>query len=106
MSTTTFTETLTKPLEALSLPVEEQPRYTKVHGGYEVEFKGSKWFTGTIPNDEYIPPKDFVFPGNIAEVKLNPKGQTELPQKLTADYTDVSDRDIRENRVFASWLTC
>ncbi|CZR58592.1 uncharacterized protein PAC_08484 [Phialocephala subalpina] len=88
MSTSTITEALTKPLEALSLPVEEQPLYSKVPGGWEVEFKGHKWFTGTIPNDEYTPPKDFVFPGNSSPVPLNPKGQTEIPQKLTADYTD------------------
>lgn len=86
----TVTETLTKPFESLSLPAEEQPRYNKVHGGYEVEFKGSKWFTGTIPNEDYVPPKDFVFPGNSTPVELNSKGQTEIPQKLTADYTGVS----------------
>lgn len=91
MSTGTITETLTKPLEALSAPiVKEKPQYSEVSGGWEVEFKGSKWFTGTIANQEYTPPEDFVFPGNSSPVELNAKGQTEIPQKLTADYTDVS----------------
>lgn len=90
MTTSTTTESLTNSLVALRLPVEEQARYTKVPGGYDAELKGSRWFTGTIPNEEYTPPNDFVFPDNSSPVKLNAKGRTEIPQKLTADYTNVS----------------
>jgi hypothetical protein len=87
MSTTTITGT--KPAETLTLPVNDQPRYTKVPGGYEVEFKGYKWFTGTIPNEDFVPPKDFKISPMSQEVPINPNGQTELPQKLNADYTNV-----------------
>lgn len=88
MSTTTATEI--KPAETIILPLNDQPRYTKVPGGYSVEFKGYKWFTGTIPNDDFVPPENFKISPMSQEVPINPKGQTELPQKLNADYTDVS----------------
>lgn len=91
MPTNTTTETMLSSIESLSLPAEEQ-EFTKVPGGYEVSYKGSKWFTGTKPNHDFIPPKDFRFPGNTTEVPINPKGPTEIPQSLTADYNDVSYR--------------
>ncbi|RDW83530.1 TauD-domain-containing protein [Coleophoma crateriformis] len=87
MSTNTTIETVLNSIENLSLPVEKQ-EFTKVPGGYEVSYKGSKWFTGTKPNHDFIPPKDFRFPGNTTAVPINPKGPTEMPQTLTADYTD------------------
>ncbi|RFU28342.1 hypothetical protein B7463_g8009, partial [Scytalidium lignicola] len=86
MSTTTTTET--KPAETLALPVDDQPCYTKVPGGYNVEFKGYKWFTGTIPNTDFVPPEGFKISPMSQEVPINPKGPTELPQKLNADYTN------------------
>ena len=89
MATTTATEAATKQMETLSLSTDG-PTYKHVPGGYEVEHAGKKWFTGTLPNLDYEPPKDFKFPGNTVNVPLNPKGQTEMPQKLYADYTDVS----------------
>lgn len=103
MTTTTVTENISNIssiLEKVSLPtdviptldatIDKAPKYTKVPGGFEVEHKGYKWFTGTIPNPDYVPPKDFTYPPNYDELPLNPDGQIELPQKLVADYTDVS----------------
>jgi hypothetical protein len=99
MSTNTTTETVLNNIKNLSLPVEEQI-FTKVPGGYEVSYKGSKWFTGTKPNHDFIPPKAFTFPGNTTEVPINLKGQTEIPQALTTDYTGVSFRSPVTSKVF------
>jgi hypothetical protein len=90
MSTTTVTETVPVTAETLTLPINDEPQYSKVPGGWEVKFKGYKWFTGTAPNLDFVPPSDFKFPGNLSAVAINPKGPTELPQELTADYIDVS----------------
>jgi hypothetical protein len=87
MATNTLTGIVVKPAETLTLPAESSKQ---VPGGFEVEYAGSKWFTGTASNPNYVPPKDFTFPGNTEAVSLNPQGPTEMPQKLTADYTDVS----------------
>ncbi|KAF2107702.1 hypothetical protein BDV96DRAFT_693192 [Lophiotrema nucula] len=85
MATTTVTET--KPAETISLSVEDKPKYTKVPGGWEVSYKGYTWFTGTIPNEDFVPPPDFEISSMSEQVPINPKGQTELPQKLNVDYT-------------------
>lgn len=101
MSTTTVTET--KPAEKLTLPINDKPHYTKVPGGWEAEFKGYKWFTGTIPNDDFVPPEDFEISGMSEKVPINPKGQTELPQKLHVDYNGVR-QDSAMNRRMADRL--
>jgi hypothetical protein len=91
MATNTVTDTVAEHLEALAFPMEDQQRFTKVPGGFEVERAGSKWFTGTAPNADYVPPKEFEFiKKNLTPLPLNPKNSTEIPQKLNADYTDVS----------------
>lgn len=84
MSTTTVIEI--QPTESLAPPVHDKPHYTKVPGGWEAEFKGYKWFTGTIPNDDFVPPEGFEISAMSEKVPVNPKGQTELPQKLHIDY--------------------
>ena len=89
MATSTITETVPSTTENLTVPINEEPKYTKIPGGWEVEFKGYKWFTGTKPNTQYVPPEDFKVLKNTQEVPINPKGQTEMPQTLTADYSDV-----------------
>ena len=93
MSTTTITQPAPAETKTLS-PVEDKHSYNKVPGGWNVEYKGYKWFTGTKPNEDYVPPKDFKFKANTQEVPLNPKGQTEMPQKLTADYTNVGPSSL------------
>jgi len=89
MSSTTTIETDLTNAETLALRHDDQPNYKNVPGGFEVEAKGSKWFTSSVPNTDYIPPKEFKFPGNTSIVAINPTGPTEIPQKLLADYTKV-----------------
>lgn len=43
--------------------------------------------TSCIPNPDFIPPEDFVFPPTLQEVPINPKGPTEIPVKTHCDYT-------------------
>ncbi|KIX02484.1 uncharacterized protein Z518_08425 [Rhinocladiella mackenziei CBS 650.93] len=49
------------------------------------ETKPKTW-SCTEPNPDFVPPKDFELPSTLAEVPLNPKGPTEIPQKTARDY--------------------
>ncbi len=66
----------------------------KAPGGYEVEYKGFKWFTRTSSNAECTLPQDFVFQINTAPVTLNPQGQTKIQQKLLTEYADMNPRGL------------
>jgi hypothetical protein len=94
MSSTSFTETATTNAKTLNLPTDDQPHYKKIPGGFEIQAKGSKWFTSTVPNTDYVPPKDFTFPRNTSAVAVNPVGPTEIPQKLSADYINVQTSSV------------
>lgn len=91
MATSTVTKTVPSATEAekLTVPINEEPKYTKILGDWQVEFKGFRWFTGPRPNTRYVPPEDFKIVRNTQDVPINSKGQTEMPQALTADYSDV-----------------
>ncbi|KAK3648794.1 hypothetical protein LTR56_007234 [Elasticomyces elasticus] len=86
MATTTVTEIAST--ESFLFKVQDKPTYTKVPGGWEAAHKGYKWFTGTVPNDNFVPPQDFEISQQSEKVSINPKGQTELPQKLNVDYNN------------------
>ncbi|ETN44609.1 uncharacterized protein HMPREF1541_10279 [Cyphellophora europaea CBS 101466] len=48
---------------------------------------GARYHTCVVENHDFVPPKDFEFPGNLVPVQINPKGPTEVPVKTFVDYS-------------------
>lgn len=46
-----------------------------------------RYHTSLVENHDFVPPADFVIPGNLEQVPINPVGPTEIPVKTTLDYT-------------------